>query len=303
MGTLNFHQLHVFHAVAGTGSFSKAAEALSITQPAVSIQVRKLEKALGSPLLHRTRKGPQLTDTGRMVLGYTQRIFALSQEMQEQVLDIQGLKAGRLTIGSSTTPGEYILPWVIGRFQELYPEIEVSLSISNTQTIVDRIKNRELDLGMMGGACQPQGSGVVSLRRRRHRYRRIAGTRPRWPGSDHLGRSQGPTVYHEGAGVRDAADGRGLPEAAPCRHKSGHGAWYQRGGQAGGGRGAGPGCGVAVRRGARRQGRTAQGATGRGLDMPQTPQRLLSPGGPPSSGPASVPSLGCDTVSRQARAQ
>ena len=153
----NFHQLFVFNMVARQGSFSKAAEELSISQPAVSIQVRELEKSIGSALLHRMRRGLQLTDTGEAVFGYTQRIFALAEEMQAAVHDIQGLRSGRLTIGSSTTPGEYILPWVIGQFRRRYPGVEVSLSISNTQSIAERIQNRELDLGMAGAPVSLQG--------------------------------------------------------------------------------------------------------------------------------------------------
>lgn len=153
----NFHQLHIFHTVASLGSFSKAAEELLISQPAVSIQVRELEESLGSPLLHRLRRGLQLTDTGEAVYGYTKRIFSLAEEMQSAVQDIQGLSAGKLTIGSSTTPGEYILPWAIGKFRQKYPGVEVSLSISNTQTVVEKIYNRELDMGMAGAAVNLKG--------------------------------------------------------------------------------------------------------------------------------------------------
>jgi DNA-binding transcriptional LysR family regulator len=157
MNSTNFHQLYIFHTVARLGSFSKAAEELEISQPAVSIQVRELEKSLGNSLLHRMRRGLQLTDTGKEVYSYTQRIFALADEMQSAVQDIQGLKSGRLTIGSSTTPGEYILPWAIGRFRQRYPGIEVSLSISNTHTIVQKILSHELDMGMAGAPVSLQG--------------------------------------------------------------------------------------------------------------------------------------------------
>ena len=138
----NFHQLQISHAVAIHGSFSKAAVALSISQPAVSIQVLGLEDAIGSPLLHRTRRGPILTDIGATMFSYTRRIFALADEMEEAVREIEGLRSGRLTIGSSTTPGEYIFPFVIGEFQKRYPDIEVSLSISNTEAILERIRYR-----------------------------------------------------------------------------------------------------------------------------------------------------------------
>jgi len=153
----NFHQLQIFHAVAIHGSFSKAARALSISQPAVSIQVRGLEEGIGSPLLHRTRRGPMLTDIGAAVFSYTRRIFALADEMDEAVREVQGLRSGRLTIGSSTTPGEYILPFVIGEFQKQYPDIEVSLSISNTEAILEKIRYREIDLGMAGAPVTIEG--------------------------------------------------------------------------------------------------------------------------------------------------
>ena len=153
----SFHQLRTFNAVVTTGSFSAAAAELSVSQPAVSMQIRHLERSLGTPLLHRSRSGVQLTDTGRTVFDYSRRIFAIAQEMRQVVEDIQGLRGGRLTIGSSTTPGEYILPWAIGVFQKRYPDIEVSLSITNTQTIVERIHSRELDLGMAGAPVTMEG--------------------------------------------------------------------------------------------------------------------------------------------------
>ena len=162
MMSVNFHQLHIFYTVARLGSFSKGAEALSISQPAVSIQVRELEKSMGCTLLHRMRRGLQLTDTGRAVFSYAQRIFSLADEMQSAVEDIQGLRSGRLTIGSSTTPGEYILPWAIGQFRQKYPGVEVSLSISNTQSVLERIQNRELDLGMAGAPMSMQGLASFS---------------------------------------------------------------------------------------------------------------------------------------------
>ena len=86
----------------------------------------------------------------------------MAEEMESAVRDIQGLKTGRLSIGSSTTPGEYILPWAIGRFRRSYPGIEVSLSISNTRSVVDRILARELDLGMAGAPVEYEGLASFS---------------------------------------------------------------------------------------------------------------------------------------------
>ena len=151
---INLHQLEIFYTVARLEGFSRAAVELSISQPAVSLQVQELEKTLGVALFHRLRRGLQLTDAGSAVFDYAQRIFALINEMQGAIEDLQGLKSGRLTVGSSTTPGEYLLPWAIGQFRQRYPGIEVSLSIANTQVIVERINNRELDLGLVGAPVQ-----------------------------------------------------------------------------------------------------------------------------------------------------
>ena len=157
MNSTNFHQLYIFYKVARLQSFSKAAQELSISQPAVSIQVRELEKSLGASLLHRMRRELRLTETGEAVFGYSQRIFALADEMHNVVQDIQGLHSGRLTIGSSTTPGEYILPWVIGKFRRMHKGIQVALTISNTQSVIDRIHNHELDIGMAGAPVNLKG--------------------------------------------------------------------------------------------------------------------------------------------------
>ena len=147
---LNFHQLRIFYMVARHGSFSRAADALEISQPAVSIQVQELEKSLGMTLLHRRARQLHLTEVGETVYGYAHRIFSISLEMEEAIRDTQGLKTGHLTLGASTTPGEYILPVAIGRFRRQFPGVQVELKISNTRSIVSQILGRDLDLGMIG---------------------------------------------------------------------------------------------------------------------------------------------------------
>ena len=157
MADTNFHQLLIFHNVAQLGSFTKAARGLNISQPAVSIQVKELERSLNTVLVNRVRRGVFLTDAGEVVYGYTKRIFSLSDEMRLAVQDLEGLQAGKLTVGSSSTPGEYILPLAMGIFRERYPKIEISLAISNTETIVQQILSHELDLGMAGADVEIQG--------------------------------------------------------------------------------------------------------------------------------------------------
>ena len=147
---LNFHQLFIFPMVANHLSFSRAAEALEITQPAVSIQVQELERFLGVTLFHRRPRGLRVTEAGDAVLAYSQQIFALSTQLLETVQEMEDLQSGHLVLGASSTPGEYVLPLVVGRFRKIYPGIHVELVIGNTRTIIQRILDREMDLGMVG---------------------------------------------------------------------------------------------------------------------------------------------------------
>jgi DNA-binding transcriptional LysR family regulator len=136
--------------VANHLSFSRAAEAMEITQPAVSIQVQELEKFLGITLFHRRPRGLRITEAGNAVLAYAQQIFALSTQLVDTVQEMEDLQTGHLVLGASTTPGEYVLPSVVGRFRQIYPGVHVELVIGNTRTIMQRILDREMDLGMVG---------------------------------------------------------------------------------------------------------------------------------------------------------
>ena len=147
---INFHQLYIFYAVASHHSFSRAAEALEITQPAVSIQIQELEKSLGATLFHRRTRGLRPTEIGETVFSYAQQIFSLSDKLLQTIDELHGLQSGRLILGASTTPGEYILPLAVGQFRRDHPGIQVNLHIANTRSIVQSIQNREIDLGMVG---------------------------------------------------------------------------------------------------------------------------------------------------------
>ena len=123
---------------------------MEITQPAVSIQVQELEKFLGITLFHRRHRGLRITEAGDAVLAYSQQIFALSNQLVDTVQEMEDLQTGHLVLGASTTPGEYVLPLVVGRFRQVYPGIHVELVIGNTRTIIQRILDRDIDLGMVG---------------------------------------------------------------------------------------------------------------------------------------------------------
>ncbi len=150
MATLNLHRLRVFHAVARRESYSRAAEDLHISQPAVSKHVLDLEEELGFKLFHRLGRRIILTEAGRLMGDYAQRIFVLADEARRALEELQGLERGRLKLGASSTPGNYLLPRTLAAFQARYPRLEVSLDIMASHDVVDRILRQDLDLGFVG---------------------------------------------------------------------------------------------------------------------------------------------------------
>lgn len=163
MEQLNFHRLRVFHKVAQTGSFTRAAEELGISQPAVSSQVSKLEESLDSTLLTRKRGGAGLTDSGEVAYSFSSRIFQLAEEMLLAISDTDDLRAGRLRVGATSTPGDYILPKAIGEFLNRYPGVEAALDVSSGQAVIDRVRSRDIDLGMVSAGIDASAAGLESF--------------------------------------------------------------------------------------------------------------------------------------------
>ncbi len=142
-------RLKVFQTVARLLSFTKAAEVLHMTQPAVTFQVRQLEEHFKTRLFDRTHTRVSLTDAGRVVLSYAERIFELYDEMENVVSEITGDLGGVLTVGASTTVAEYMLPALLGKFKAAYPDISLSLKVSNSEGIVSMVENNVIDLGVV----------------------------------------------------------------------------------------------------------------------------------------------------------
>ncbi len=160
---MNLHQLRIFSTVARLASFSRAAEALHISQPSVSIQVADLERALGVELFEQLGKRIYLTDAGRVIEDYAHRILTLVDEAQDAVGEVTELHRGRLAVGASTTPGTYLLPKVLGRYEERFPKIAVTLEIAHTRRIQERLLRNELDVGIVGWLGSPQNFVVQPL--------------------------------------------------------------------------------------------------------------------------------------------
>ena len=142
-------RLQVFFTVARLLSFTKAAESLHMTQPAVTFQVRQLEEYFNTRLFDRTHNRISLTEAGSQVYGYAEKIFELYAEMENSVREMTGEISGALTIGASTTIAEYMLPALLGSFKSKYPDINIHLKVSNTEGIVSMVENNTIDLGVV----------------------------------------------------------------------------------------------------------------------------------------------------------
>ncbi len=142
-------RLQVFHTVARLLSFTKAAETLHMTQPAVTFQVRQLEEYFNTRLFDRTHNRISLTEAGAVVYRYADGIFELYGEMENAVRAMTGEIGGAVTIGASTTIAEYMLPQLLGDFKIKYPEVNIHLKVSNTDGIVNMVENNVIDLGVV----------------------------------------------------------------------------------------------------------------------------------------------------------
>jgi len=142
-------RLQVFHTVARLLSFTKAAETLHMTQPAVTFQVRQLEEFFNTRLFDRTHNRITLTTAGDRVFEYAERIIGLYNEMNIRVRDITGDVSGVLIIGASTTIAEYVLPALLGEFQSRHPDVRIRLSVSNSLGIVHMVESNTVDIGIV----------------------------------------------------------------------------------------------------------------------------------------------------------
>jgi len=151
-------QLAAFCAVVERRSFSQAADQLGVTQPAVSLQIRSLEQRLGQQLLDRSGRRVEPTEAGMRLYRGAQRLLAMEEQLlQELGDDPEGELTGRLEIGGSTGPGGSVLPVVLAEFQRLNPQVHVTLSVSDSHTIVEQVARRELELGVVGVSGRHRG--------------------------------------------------------------------------------------------------------------------------------------------------
>jgi DNA-binding transcriptional LysR family regulator len=205
---MDTRQLAAFCTVVERRSFSQAAEQLGVTQPAVSLQIRSLEKRLGHRLLDRSGRRVEPTEAGQRLYRSAQRMLALEEQLlQELGEEAEGELTGKLEIGASTGPGGTVIPLVLAEFQRRHPQVHVALSVFDTQRVVEQVARRELELGVVGAATRYRGVSFEPFFRDEvvlacppdHRF---AG---RTIGLDEL-RGEPLVLMQEGAGVRQVID-------------------------------------------------------------------------------------------------
>src|SRR5205085_2188926 len=163
---MDTRQLAAFCAVVERQSFSLAAERLGVTQPAVSLQVRSLEKRLGRQLLDRSGRRVEPTEAGLALYRGAQRLLALEGQLLEELeAGGEGELGGTLEVGASTGPGSTVVPVLLCEFQRANPGVAISLSISDPQSVVDRVAGRELGLQEAARSAGAAGYGVTFISR------------------------------------------------------------------------------------------------------------------------------------------
>jgi len=142
-------RLQVFHTVAKVMSFTKAAETLHMTQPAVTFQVKQLEDFFNTRLFDRTHNKITLTEAGKVVYDYSDQILDLYEKMNSDIRELTGEVTGTLVIGASTTIAEYMLPSLLGAFKKQFDDVNIRLQVGNTDAIVSMVENNMIDLGLV----------------------------------------------------------------------------------------------------------------------------------------------------------
>jgi DNA-binding transcriptional LysR family regulator len=155
---MDTRQLAAFCAVVERRSFSQAAERLGVTQPAVSLQIRSLEQRLGRQLLDRSGRRVEPTEAGLRLYASAQRLLQAEEQLLEELdSDDDGVLTGNLELGASTGPGGTVVPVILCEFGERHPRVHVRLSVSDTQTVVAQVAERELELGIVGAGRRHRG--------------------------------------------------------------------------------------------------------------------------------------------------
>jgi LysR family transcriptional regulator, low CO2-responsive transcriptional regulator len=159
----NLYPLHVFLQVARLGSVTQAARKLYISQPAVSSHLRALEENYGTPLFERSPRGMQLTEAGQVMLDYANRLFALHDEIPSAVNAARQVVRGDVVVAASSTPGAFLAPQLLSRFQQRYPEAKATLMVGDTAEVVVWLLDYRVPIGMIGETSEIESLSQVQI--------------------------------------------------------------------------------------------------------------------------------------------
>lgn len=147
---MDLWQLHIFVSVVEKKSFSKASEAINLSQPTVSTHIKELEELFQCRLLDRLGKVTEPTRAGLILYDYAKQLLALRDQTHTAMLDFLGKTKGKLMMGGSTIPAGYIFPKLMGAFKQKYPDVSIALTVGDTSQITRAVKQGELELGIVG---------------------------------------------------------------------------------------------------------------------------------------------------------
>jgi DNA-binding transcriptional LysR family regulator len=162
---MNVDYLKAFHRVATTGSFTKAARELFVTQSAVSQQIRCLEDEIGGRLFDRSGKKVLLTSEGEVLFAYVGRLFDIHEEIETLFGDLRTLERGKVAVGATAVIGTYFMPTAISHYHQQYPGIEIDLRMGNSEQVLEMLLEREVDIGIAGMIKKHATLGGVFLHR------------------------------------------------------------------------------------------------------------------------------------------
>ncbi len=153
--TLDFGQLEAFVQVAAHHSFSRAAEALQLTQPSITARIQALERELGEKMFERGGRSVRLTDAGTILLPYAERILQMLREAKESVEEVRSVQAGRLRLGSALTISTYVLPRILRTFHSRYPGVEVMVHTGRSEQVLNMLLSDEVQVGLAHSLVHP----------------------------------------------------------------------------------------------------------------------------------------------------
>lgn len=203
-GPIDTARLEAFVEVARTGSISKAAEALFVTQPALTARLQALERSLGSELLVRSRHGSRLSEAGRALLPHAERALSAMRAGRHAVDDVQSGGAGRLTIGAAPAVSTYVLPAMLHRFQASHPRVRLVVRSGHSEEILQMVLSEEVEIGLMRPIQHPDVTAtllyedeLVLVVHRGHRFAAAGHVRMGELASEHLILFDRTSSYHE----------------------------------------------------------------------------------------------------------